>query len=499
MHDDVSESARTVPGLALTHAQLGSIAVHLAATFPAWVRRRKTAIEVLDADTGRSRQSVDFRLCDGDFPAGAVPRPGDRIYVPVDIAPKDPLTSFSVMDEDGRPLSLLNTRENIALAAAGLSAYLDGVTQHDPAIAAGAFEDAARDVVGATDDAAGYATFVTAITQIGAVLPPNAIIWPLLTELAGGFIMLVPLTYEPDAHRLLKIELVDALEVSQGRPLRSLAASFGFASRRLPFTDRPIGWAESTHFEISEPDELVLVRGRLAVTQTDKGGQVRTQSEHRVVHRRSPMTLSVAVLDRENPLIGREDTATIEVLLRSRPGGMFLSVLTTALVAAGVLLTLAPGLKDLDGETSAAVLLAVPALLLGYLNRPGEHALATRLLVGIRTLGLSAALAALAAAVSIAGGNIVEPAPAARQVVDCRPEVETVGPPTRRREVLRDLDCGIVQRVAEPRVRAEARAWMRRCTWVSVLAAGVLLVAALVNFFVVVIAGLRDETRTPVV
>jgi hypothetical protein len=97
---------------ALTRTQLGSIAVYLASSFPLWIRRRKTSFECVDENVVHTRHSVDFRLRSEHFPEGAVPADSQRIYVPINIAPKDPLTSFSVVAEDGATLSLLNTSEN---------------------------------------------------------------------------------------------------------------------------------------------------------------------------------------------------------------------------------------------------------------------------------------------------------------------------------------------------------------------------------------------------
>ncbi|MGH2968855.1 MAG: hypothetical protein ACRDK0_07300, partial [Solirubrobacteraceae bacterium] len=70
----------------------------------------------------------------------------------------------------------------------------------------------------------------------------------------------------------------------------------------------------------------------------------------------------------------------------------------TAALSAILLGVFSPRLAQLDGQTTSAILLVIPALLFGYLARPGEHAIATRLLVGVRLLGLIAAVAAVAGA-----------------------------------------------------------------------------------------------------
>lgn len=65
------------------------------------------------------RQSVDFALRAEHFPTGAVPVEDQVIFVPLNIARKEPLTGLSVFDEDRRAVSLLNTAENAALATPG--------------------------------------------------------------------------------------------------------------------------------------------------------------------------------------------------------------------------------------------------------------------------------------------------------------------------------------------------------------------------------------------
>jgi hypothetical protein len=77
------------------------------------------------------------------------------------------------------------------------------------------------------------------------------------------------------------------------------------------------------------------------------------------------------------------------------------SVLTAILLGAAV-----TRLPELDGESSAALLLALPVLTLGFLTRPGEHAFATRLLSGIRAMSLLVGICSLVLAVIVASGFV---------------------------------------------------------------------------------------------
>jgi hypothetical protein len=316
----------------LTQAQLGAIAVYLASTFPVWIQRRKTAFEFVDESVVSTRQSVDFRLRPEHFPDGAVPTDGDRIYVPLNIAPKDPLTSFSAVDETGRALSLLNTAENGELATEGLSAFMDGQATAG-AVLPGQFKPALRALVHAPDVVAGEAARESAMAQLGGSLAADAIIQPLLKELSDGFLMLVPITYHPDERRVLKLDLVAPFEFSQrgvGGVIRSMAASVGLFPKTLQFQDRPIGWAAGSHFEFAQPDEVRLISGRLAVRQFNpQTGNLVRQDKRRIVYGKPRMNLNVSVVDPREPNTGRWDTADLVVKMRSQTTGTFLSIAMT--------------------------------------------------------------------------------------------------------------------------------------------------------------------------
>jgi hypothetical protein len=407
---------------ALTRAELGAIAVYLASTFPVWIRRRKTAFEFVDDTVVRTKQSIDFRLRAEDFPNGAVPAEGARIYVPINIAPKEPLTSFSIRDEDDRSLSLLNTFENGELAAEGLSAFMDGQTATNPGIVRGYFKPALSKIVYASDKAAGELALHSAIGHMGSALKDDAIIRPLLTELTGGFLMLVPISYRPDEARVLKIDFVAPFEFSQrglGGWLRAAAASVGLAPKTLQFQSRPIGWAEGSHFEFAQPDEVRLISARLAVRQFNP--KTRTHESirnRRIVYGKPRMDLNASVWDPKAPNTGREDTADVVLQMRPQAVGTFLNITMTAVLSASLLGFFATRLQQLDEPTTAAVLLVIPALLFGYLARPGEHAIATRLLAGVRVLGLIAALAAISGAALIGSGEFHASATVTRDQLD---------------------------------------------------------------------------------
>jgi hypothetical protein len=492
---EIAKAARNLYPKALTPRELGAVAVHLSMTFPLWVRRRKVAFQLLDETSVLQRQSVDFQLSDDHFPTAAVPRQGARIYVPLNIAPKGTLTSFSVFDEDGRALSLANTAEHAQLATDGLSAVFDGFDADSPT---GAYKEILRSIVAATDAKTGAECLGNALQAgLEAVLPEVSPARPLLFDLAGGFLMLVPVSYEQGVHRVVKFQEVTAFTLSQGGIgglVREPLSSLGLASRILRFADLPIGWAQGTHFEFTEPTDVRLVKGILSVAQHDpKLGDV-TIPKRRVVYGKPRLDLNVSVRDQASPQNAREDSATVSLSIRPQAGGAFTAV-TVASVACWLLLAeLSKRLALLDSQTSAAVLLVLPALLVAYLVRPGEHAIATRSLAGVRLLGLICAAAAVAGAAMIGASEVRRPQPTGADRIDCTPVSATQGRGPAKRSVLRDVDCTVAPGVPPDPVASVAVAdRLSSLAKVAKSASLVLVLGLLITAATAFVARRRDD------
>ena len=472
----------------LTHEQLGLIAVHLALTFPVWVRRRKTSYKFVDDTTIRQRQSVDFHLLPRDkFPAKAQPRAGQTIYVPLWIGDKSPLVKFSVVDECGTALSLLNADESTRIAVDGVSAIVRGLNagRGDEGVDPDAQREALKEIFTAPRDRAEQlAKEALAIgSSLDGALRVHNIYRSLVLELATGLLMLVPITYTPGADRVLKMEhdspqawdSVRSKYVVSRVALRVLA-SLSLVDKHQGFHDLPIGWAQSTHLEFEPPEDVNLGVARLDCEQWDA-----RRSEPLYVARRQVVSGQPAVdldvrprveMDPHEPddakrnemlknlLAARQDKA--EVLLRLGPS--ISNVVTPSVIASvatvAVLWLALARLGDLDGETSAALLLLFPATAAAFLARPGEHAFATRLLKGVRW---SAALVAVCAVVTvgvISGGLIrPEPPPRDRATMVCR-SLAPVSPDGTRQRLTRArlVRCRERRRApVQPPVRAAAR------------------------------------------
>jgi hypothetical protein len=274
-------SAGTPPPL--THEQLGVLAVHLALTFPAWIRRRKTTFTYVDDTTIRQRQSVDIRLPQADLlPPHARPAADEQIYVPLYIAEKGSLVKFSVTDEAGASVSLLNTTENGGLATVGLNALVNGLSGEPgrASVAANSLKPILRTIVTArsADGADVAASALHPSRPLGRVLTTDDVYKALVRDLARGFLMLVPLPYDPGRDRCLKIEHQTRQEWHYGtstlgsrlaRGVARGASSLAVADKLQGFEALQIGWARGTHFEFEAPEDVVLGEATLNCVQWD--------------------------------------------------------------------------------------------------------------------------------------------------------------------------------------------------------------------------------------
>jgi hypothetical protein len=156
-------------------------------------------------------------------------------------------------------------------------------------------------------------------------------------------------------------------------------------------------------------------------------------------------------------------------------------------------------LAQLNGETTGAILLVVPALLFGYLARPGEHAIATRLLAGVRVLGLVSALAALGGAGLIASGDIQSTPIPIQDRLDCRLSAGVGGSAAAASRGARDFTCALAGVPASKTpVTKGAQAFMDWLVRLSAGAAVVLVLGVAVNAVGTNRARRRTDQTNPV-
>ena len=306
---DLRAKLQPVP---LVAEDLGVIAVQLALSFPEWVRRRRFIVSYVNDTTIQQRMSVDFVLPDSDwFWSTTAPEPGSRIYVPIYLPAKDTLDQFTAFDEEGRRLTMLPTADNGALAVAGLLPLVRGLAAERLS------DEARREVLPFLEEELTkvvmapkrrHAASIEAVLEqawagpLGGVLTEEDETKAVVRDLAGGFLMLVPVTYEPGVDRLLKAEW-DIPNYWRGkrdgaglpRWAMSCLASVGWADKRQNIPALQIGWARSTHVEVVAPADVEMSSVSLLAEQYDaeetKTGPVTTL---RTVFNKPRATINVA-------------------------------------------------------------------------------------------------------------------------------------------------------------------------------------------------------------
>ena len=196
---------------------------------------------------------------------------------------------------------------------------------------------------------------------------------------------------------------------------------------------------------------------------------------------------------------GRNDSGDVTIALLPRRSGVLTAATLTSLFTAAVSLGFATRLSHLDGQTSAAVLLLVPATVAAYLSRAGEHPFATRMLIGVRALALVGGTFAVIMSAMIGAGLMkLEPV---RQEPSQQAAKPTSGPATGEVQRLRcsssgaprssgrgpgttahRLDCSLVRahQAAEPTTRLRLNSGVLAISWlVAILAC---IVGAVLTF-----------------
>lgn len=244
-----------------------------------------------------------------------------------------------------------------------------------------------------------------------------------------------------------------AVTPTRARATRALTA-LGGLPRIVEFSDIAIGRSQSTHVEIVAPDEMQLLIGTLEGSQYDTGDLAARERARRTFLRKrrwydaaddderaaalrapisadqldldnglTPIAVTTRSTDRsrsrvhlharllagsefplddpkdnqrgEAQVLGRNDLATVRVAILPRRNGPIPATTAMAVLTAVTLWVFAARLGELDGQTSAAVLLLAPVVVGAYVSRPGEHSYTTRALAWIRRAAVAIGLLAL--------------------------------------------------------------------------------------------------------
>ena len=403
-----------------------------------WVNRRVETIELIDESRVRQLVSVDFRVPErlpGSFEIAGSP----HFALPLLVLPRrSDLACFDVRDESERALPMLTRPENARLSGLMLL---------------GAAERAiARSGAGGSPAALSpdLRTFLAALPMYGLDLtrmlveeitrregnfyPDPAVADRLLADqdfrdLLGLFnwasAIHVPLPVDRGERRIVKISWEGHWGATQlpDRPTgfgpflrRSWngargAVAWRAGSRALDLPQ--LGGAGSHHIQIAAPPGVELAEVRApnrppGVMLPDHDGlpeggedpdQPRSEKISRRVHLYFPRAHEMRV-------------GQLEVELRTPRHGLLTAALLTGVFVTALLAVYAARAQEIIGQsdTGAAILLLVPALLAGFLVRPGEHAMARVLLRAPRFMTTVLGILPLVAV----AGLVAAPGPEAR-------------------------------------------------------------------------------------
>lgn len=521
---------------------VAAAAAELALSFPPWVRRRKWTFSYVDDTTVRRQQSIDFQLPPPERFA-LPPTPGATLYVPLWIPAKVPLVNLDMRDEAGRSLSVLTRGENGPIAADGLALILadpvspDGLDERELRAALNTLV-----TLNPNDTAdAGKLADAAANPRIVSLLDAEDDRSGLVRELTNGFMFLVPVVYDPGRDRVLKVS-VDTPHLWYGetdtwraRALGVLVA-LGLADKTQEFPEVEAGLSRSLHLQVTAPDDVELAAASIEARQFDPDRQCQLPWRRvRTVYDQPTADLSVALRvqvppvtqlpDADNPTPDaiaaieetrrdiascRGDLARLVVRLRPPVRGVFVAAWLVSMLTTVVIWLVRSRLVELDGQISATLLLTLPASLAAYLARPGEHAFAARLLLGVRILALVVGLCGLTVAAIIAAGEIRQtPAASGAQTLParivCTEAADGSRPPAQsnlqapRRLVApqapTSLDCQVRPSATAAVPAAEATAGARTAVLVAGLLAGFATLILTAGILRTTSADLRDRSR----
>jgi hypothetical protein len=417
--------------------QISHIAAYYLGRDPDWTKRHVETV-LLRSDVAATRRlTIDVVLPADE--AGSLPWPdGQRLYyVPLTTIAKRPArASFDLRDEAGSSLPVLSRRENAAITSTALRRAAEDLAGAPLSIELRrSLHQAVRSPMpDSAEVAVAYAiTLIRAehpeaflnpayafFEQLLAVLSVNSILWSAVIGVPGERKIFklaydIPLTRPPIPRRR---PYTESLEVrtrygtsdyerrhlgdrnekgTVRRLLNRIANPLGLSAVDV-IIERPyIRFTQSYHLQVRVPEGLEARRIRLFARLSDnRGRQIAPIDEAYadVAH------LYFAGLDVETP-----GDACVSLRV-SRRGFLTYSLVTAALITfmLAVYATYPSELVKHE-EVAGAALLIVPALLVSFGIRPGEHPIVASALSGVRLVVLACGIFSVLAALSLVGAR----------------------------------------------------------------------------------------------
>jgi hypothetical protein len=355
---------------------------------PQWIHRRVESLDFLDGKSFIRSTSIDLSV-PPDCAEVMTPDGTRYSLLPVSMLRKQPLVEFSLVGPDGRSLFNLTSEQNGAIASTALKsiAKQSGVLTSNIELAID------RIVFG--DLKAGIDAFRVFVDPQckdsdralrKKIIEDETTRW-LLSQLATSFLFVVALCELPGKRTVVKYSHQDS-DTAGGSdsPWLRTFSKLGWRSTSFLSTASAASGAASYHFEVSPPHGVKVQSIKLYGFSKKKNYELKTVK--RTAHSRHihttllPPFLSVTAVVRLRPAwriwlfpstVATALTAIVLLSFAFRSA----SVLTSASLARG------------SAAVTAPLLLGITGVIATLLTRPGEHALAARLIGYLRHLTIT--------------------------------------------------------------------------------------------------------------
>jgi hypothetical protein len=398
---------------------VGKITAMLLSQGPQWVHRRVETLTLIDESVMRRHVSVDFTLPKWVTTKIRTPEEEEVFLVPIGILERAAAAmNIDVRDENGTALSLLTRRG---------SALLSGATLAEMALQALRRRKVRRPVHAEIVAAIAFATTIYNVDDVWpyveSLISPASEAWSKLSAdstlqreilrndrefcdflglFATGSLAYVPLCDAAGRNRVLKMTCNEESRYSPDR-LSLLAWSPSVLIAPVPL----VGLAESYHVQITLPANVEFTEAGLTARRPSDllraavGGSASETTEAyrrfrggavRAVHLYEPRSHQVA-------------TGWTWFAMRAQRRGLLFGAWMASLLITAMLSFFGVVTDSVVRQPSSAssLLLLAPGLVAAYLLRPGEHAMARKLLRAPRFfLIMSTAMTFAAAAVLVA-------------------------------------------------------------------------------------------------
>jgi hypothetical protein len=370
----------------------GRKALELISTQQEWTHRRVETYSLEEHGETRQRISWDFTI-DQSL---AIPASRGRTAVPLATMRKQSLKRLDVTDASGAALSVWGRDDNGGLAQAALTSYLTGLLGRDLTDREGL---TLHRIVFATDAEAAYPELQRLSRTLSEAGDGGASLMAIASDLAANFLLVVEVPNDCVGSRSL-VKLQHEGDIGQGEQFNALATVHGYRFEGAAWSS-----VASWHVEIHATPGLAIAGLTARVSDTDDRGELVTRE---VLI--SPATGPTAHISGEKTPLGSLSFADLE--LRPAAGGLVNQTVTGAIVAslllgAGCIWTdrLFEAIQEADRAAAvAAVMLAVPAVLIAFVARGPEHPLVSRLLLAPRLVNFAVATVLLATAAALVLG-----------------------------------------------------------------------------------------------